>query len=130
PGAGWAAGPWPAVAPAEAAGPAVRALEAPGPEPARRPIPPCSTARSSASASLPSSQSLQELPRVRRFRRLRVLRGQLVENRLRLCLAPENAQATPALELRLRNRVAGGILERQALEDLQRAGAVSADFAN
>ena len=67
---------------------------------------------------------------MRRFRRLRVLRAQLVENGLRLCLAPENPEAAPALELRLRDRIAGRILERQALEDLQRAGAVSAHLPN
>src|SRR5437763_4199446 len=75
-------------------------------------------------------QSLQELPRVRRFRRLRVLRGQLVENRLRFRIAPENAEAAPALELRLRDGIASRILERKALEELQGACAVSADFAD
>src|SRR5882762_403296 len=78
----------------------------------------------------PSLEILKQLPRLRRLGRVRVLHGKLFENRLRLVLAPEDPQAAPALELRLRYRIAGRVLERHALEELQRAGAVAADFAD
>src|SRR4029077_7047233 len=59
-----------------------------------------------------------------------VLQGKLVENRLRLVLAPEDPQAARALELRLRDGVAGWIPARDAFEELQRRRAVPADLAD
>src|SRR5229473_72438 len=86
------------------------------------------TARSSSSASSPPRglQAYQELPPRRRLRRVGVLPVELEENLFRLGAAAEQAQAASALEQRLGNGVACRIFNGDALEKLQRAGAIAA----
>jgi len=67
---------------------------------------------------------------MRRLGRLRVLLGKLVQNRLGLTLAPEDAQASTPFQLGLWHGIARRILHRDRLEELQRAVAVPANLAH
>src|SRR5260370_5366847 len=75
-------------------------------------------------------QAYQELPPGRRLRRVGVLPFELEENLFLLGAAAEQAQAASALEQRLGNGVACRIFNGDALEKLQRAGAIAAHLSH